>query len=91
MEEPHHGGRGGTYYVLTLQPGDYITGISGKYGTFVDSIQIHTNQRVSRRYGGPGGSADYIYEAPSGWEVAGFCGRAGTYLDAIGVVLRRQS
>jgi len=88
---PHHGGLGGTHYVFALQEGEYITGISGKYGNLVDSIQIHTNRRVSQRFGGPGGSADYIYEAPSGWEVAGFCGRAGTYVDAIGVVLRRQS
>lgn len=87
---PKHGGLGGTHHVFTLQEGEYITGISGKYGTLVDSIQIHTNRRVSRLYGGSGGSADYIYEAPSGWEVAGFCGREGQFIDAIGVVLQKN-
>ena len=88
---PTHGSDDGTQSVFTLQPGEYITGISGKYGRFVDSIQIHTNLRVSPRYGGSGGSAEYIYEAPSGWEIAGFCGRSGDVIDAIGVVLRKQS
>jgi hypothetical protein len=86
-----HGRYTGTKHTFTLQQGEYITGISGRYGTFVDSIIIQTNRRTSPRYGGPGGSAEYIYEAPDGWEIAGFCGRAGTYLDAIGVVLRKRS
>jgi hypothetical protein len=86
-----HGTFKGTMHTFTLQQGEYITGISGKYGRFVDSIQIHTNRRVSPRYGGPGGSAEYIYEAPNGWEVAGFCGRSGDVIDAIGVVLRKHS
>jgi hypothetical protein len=87
-----YGSSEGTKHTFTLQADEYITGISGRYGTFVDSIIIHTNNRMSRSYGGTGGSAEYIYEAPSGYEVAGFCGREGKgegdVIDAIGVVLR---
>jgi hypothetical protein len=87
-----YGSAQGTKHTFTLQADEYIIGISGRYGTFVDSIIIHTNRRMSRSFGGPGGSAEYIYEAPAGYEVAGFCGREGegegAVIDAIGVVLR---
>ena len=87
-----HGKLEGIKHRFYLQQGEYITGISGRYGTFVDSIIIQTNLgRVSSSYGGPGGSAEYIYEVPSGWEIAGFCGRQGDVIDAIGVVLRKHS
>jgi len=85
-----HGGEGGNLEVFTLDKNDYINGISGRYGTFVDSIRFHTNRKISPTYGGSGGKAEYHYEAPEGTEVVGFYGRSGQLLDAIGIVLTRR-
>ena len=85
-----HGGNGGNQNVFTLDEGEYITGISGRYGQYVDSIRIHTNRKTSQLYGGPGGSADYHYEAERGAKIVGFYGRSGNYIDAIGVVVRKK-
>lgn len=85
-----HGGNGGNADTFSLRNGEYITAISGRYGQYVDSIQFHTNLRVSPTYGGSGGDADYYYEAPSGWQIVGFNGRSGAYIDAVGVVLAQQ-
>ena len=40
--------------------------------------------------GGPGGTAEYTYEAPPGFEIVGFYGRSGDLVDAMGVVLRAR-
>jgi hypothetical protein len=89
-EFPAHGGGGGEVRVFLLDEGEYITGISGRCGEFVDSIRIHTNKQTSALYGGTGGPTEYHYEAPQGTEVVGFYGRAAQYVDAIGVVLRKR-
>lgn len=88
---PKHGGEGGTLNIFTLGDNEHIIAISGRYGEFIDSLRIHTDlPRSSPTYGGPGGEADFNYEAPDGTEIAGFYGRAGDLIDAIGVVLRRK-
>jgi hypothetical protein len=84
-----HGGGGGEERVFELEPGEYITAITGRYGNNVDSVVIHTSEgRQSTRFGGSGGLANFSYEAPYGYEIAGFQGRAGRYIDALGVILR---
>ena len=85
-----HGGGGGVRKEFRLEPNEYITEINGRYGEIVDSIQIHTNRKVSPKYGGSGGNKEYRYIAPEGTEVVGFYGRSGTYLDAIGIVFRQH-
>ena len=87
-ETPKHGGNGGSLNVFSLGEGEYITGISGKYGSLVDSIRIHTNKQISQLYGGSGGSSDYSYLVPNRIEIIGFYGRAGDKIDAIGVTTR---
>lgn len=81
-----HGGNGGTPHSFRLEPGEYITALSGRYGHYVDSLQIHTNRRDSEVYGGSGGGFDFRIEAPTGMQIAGLAGRSGIYLDAIGAV-----
>ncbi len=83
---PLHGGRGGRLDVFRLDSGEYITGISGRCGTYIDSLRIHTNRRTSQLFGGRGGSRDFVVEVPSGTQAIGFTGRAGDYLDAVGLV-----
>jgi hypothetical protein len=86
VTSPRHGGSGGGLSVFRLNPGEYIMGLSGRYGDYVDSIQIHTNQRTSPLFGGRGGARDFQIEVPAGNQVVGFTGRAGDYLDAIGMI-----
>lgn len=95
-----HGGDGGEEHELTLRRGEYITAISGRFGTLVDRIVIDTNRREAALAAGanfrpleprtPFG-ADYRYEAPAGYEIAGFLGRSATFVDALGVILRPRS
>ncbi len=92
-----HGGDGGEAHALTLRRGEYITAVSGRFGTLVDSIAIDTNRRERALAAGahfrileprtPFGG-EYRYEAPAGYEIAGFLGRSATFVDALGVILR---
>jgi hypothetical protein len=85
MEGPVHGGTGGNIQTFRLDSDEYIIGISGRCGDFVDSIAIETNKRKSPTFGGPGGDRNYAIAVPEGNQVIGFTGRAGGYLDAVGV------
>jgi hypothetical protein len=82
---PQHGGGGGGLNVFHLDADEYLTGISGRAGSFIDSIRFETNKRTSPIFGGSGGSRDFRIEVPADTQVTGFVGRAGLYLDAIGL------
>jgi hypothetical protein len=88
FESPLHGGTGGTLSVFKLAPDEYITRISGKYGVFIDSLQIVTNKGNVKGWGGTGGAGNYIYTAPPGSRIHGFFGRSGKFLDAVGVIIK---
>jgi hypothetical protein len=81
-----HGGSGGRPGVFRLDSDEYITGISGRYGKYIDSLRIHTNKRTSSVFGGPGGEQDYRIEVPYRSQGIGFIGRSGKYVDAIGLI-----
>jgi len=83
-----NGGNGGQLSVFKLQPGEYITRISGKYGAFVDSLTVYTSKGRQKRWGGTGGNAHYNYVAPPGTKIHGFFGRSGKFVDAIGVIYK---
>jgi len=85
-----HGGNGGSLHRFELIEGEYIVGISGRYGGKIDSLIIHTNKRSSPRYGGKSGYSEYAYFAPPCAEIIGFVGRSGWYLDAIGVIMKNK-
>ena len=80
-----YGGSGGDRRVFRIDSDEYIVGLSGRYGQYIDSLRIHTNKRNSPIYGGRGGSRAYNIEIASGNYAVGFIGRGGTYLDAIGL------
>jgi hypothetical protein len=80
------GGSGGRQNIFRLDSDEYIVGLSGRYGEYIDSIQIHTNKRTSPSYGGRGGSQEYQVGVASGNYAVGFSGRSGKYLDAIGLI-----
>jgi hypothetical protein len=85
LEAPFHGGRGGGSNVFTLEADEYIIALSGRHGTNIDSLQIHTNKRSSPLYGGTGGKQQYRIDVASGYQGIAFAGRAGRYIDAIGL------
>jgi hypothetical protein len=89
VEGQRRGGSGGRQRIFRLDSDEYITGISGRYGTVVYSLQIQTNKKTSPLYGGSGGSDTFRIEVPSGSQVVGFVGRAGQYIDAIGLTHTR--
>jgi predicted flap endonuclease-1-like 5' DNA nuclease len=87
---PKVGAAGGLHHVFYLEDDEYLTGISGRTGWYVDSIQFHTNKRSSHVYGGAGGEQDFAIRIPEGWEIAGLFGREGWYIDALGIIVRER-
>lgn len=85
---PPVGGLGGNHHVFYLDEDEFLIGLSGRCGWYVDSVRFHTNKRVSDLYGGSGGEREYALMAPLGYEIAGLCGRSDWYLDALGARLR---
>ena len=86
-----HGGDGGEEEeTFRLEEGEYIVGLSGKAGTYIESLTIVTNNRKSKTYGGDGGDDAFDLRCPDG-EVGGFCGRSGSGLDQIGFFIRKIS
>jgi hypothetical protein len=88
-EAARHGGEGGRTVIFRLEPDEYIVALSGRCGTYVDSLRIHTNRRTSELIGGRGGERDFRIDVPDGNQATGFMGRAGEYLDAIGLTYIR--
>jgi len=84
-----HGGDGGEEETFLLKEGEYITGLAGKTGDYVESLTILTNMRKSKRFGGEGGDKSYELKSP-GAEVVGFYGRSGDYLDQIGIFVKKK-
>jgi predicted flap endonuclease-1-like 5' DNA nuclease len=68
--------------------GEVLLGISGRSGWYIDSLQLHTSQRVSDVFGGPGGDSDFAFTIPAGHAFAGFGGRADWFIDALGLLAR---
>lgn len=86
LRGPRHGGSGGRQNIFRLDSDEYIVGLSGRCGDFIDSIRLQTNKRTSPVYGGSGGNREFRIDVPSGNQAVGFIGRAGSYVDAIGLI-----
>jgi hypothetical protein len=86
-EYPMHGGDGGRLHEFTLDADEYIIGLSGRSGAWVDQLQIFTNKQSSPVYGCPGGDP-FEYSLGADEEMTGFWGRAGNFVDAIGMIVR---
>jgi predicted flap endonuclease-1-like 5' DNA nuclease len=88
---PKVGAAGGIHHVFYLEEDECLTGISGRSGWYIDSIQFHTSNRSSHVYGGVGGEEDYALRAAEGQEIVGLFGREGWYVDALGIVVREPT
>src|ERR1700722_10591333 len=80
-------GDGGHLDVLSLRPDEWITGVEGMYGKFVNSITVTLNSGRSATFG-RGGEHPYRFAAKRDEAIVGFQGRSSKYLDAIGVAYR---
>jgi hypothetical protein len=90
LEAARHGGDGGRGVSFRLDRDEYIVGIAGRYGQYVDSVRIRTNKRTFPPVGGRGGDKDFRIDVPNDNQVTGFIGRSGEYLDAIGLAYGKK-
>jgi hypothetical protein len=68
-----------------LDSDEYIVGLSGRYDTYIHSLQIHTNKHTSPLFGGSGGTQEYSIEVEIENQGIGFVGSSGRYLNSIGL------
>ena len=89
----NQGGTGVNNYNFVLAKDEYITGISGQFGWYIDCLRIHTNKRVSPLYGGHGGDNSFELSVPEGNQVVGLFGSCDWYLDSLGIItdVRRKT
>lgn len=81
------GGQGGQLNTFSIEPGEYIRSISGKYDDVIHSITITTNNNRRATFGGGGGKQNYYFEAPLNHRIYGITGLMGQYINAIGVLV----
>ena len=86
---PAHGGSGPNTTDIGFASGEYLIGISGEYGKYLDAISFITNQRTWGPYGVPKPNlSPFSYYLAPGQTTIGFCGRAGSYIDALGIIVK---
>jgi hypothetical protein len=85
---PIHGGHGGALHKVVFAPGEKVTEIHGRSGTYVDSLVVITSTGHTYSFGGTGGGEAFHYVVPPNRSITGFCGSSGAYIEAIGVVIR---
>ena len=81
-----HGGDGGHLTPFVLADDEYLTGISGRYTMYIESITLHTNMRDSQRLGGRGGERELEINADTGNQIVGLWCRSDVYIDALGAI-----
>ncbi|KAG8700323.1 hypothetical protein FRC08_004767 [Ceratobasidium sp. 394] len=88
FEGARHGGGGGHHQLFSLETGEYIVKVKGKYGSWIDQLCFITNRgRSSRVYGG-GGGRSFECEAPMGpngahMRLCYIMGKSWKYLDGL--------
>ncbi|KAG3196820.1 hypothetical protein PC128_g7309 [Phytophthora cactorum] len=81
--EPLHAA--GTKHWFILADGEFITRVDIRAMAWIDGLQLHTNLRSSRWYGGTGGSLHALQPA-EGWHVSSFFGSKGdSHVGRLGV------
>lgn len=81
-----HGGDGGHLTPFLLAEDEYLTGITGRYSLYINSITFHTNMRESRRFGGNTGEREFSIKANTNEQIVGLWCRSDMYIDAIGAI-----
>jgi len=75
--------------LVRLKPDEYLVGISGRYGKYLDSITFITTKK-EHSFGGAGGDVEYAYNATPPYlqpaHIIGFLGQSDTKIHAIGCI-----
>ncbi|EGZ23833.1 hypothetical protein PHYSODRAFT_487938, partial [Phytophthora sojae] len=75
----------GDKHWFVLAVGEHITRMDVRAMAWIDGLQLHTNLRSSRWFGGTGGTL-HALQAADGWRVSEFFGtRGGSYVGKLGV------
>jgi hypothetical protein len=70
-----------------LEPGEFLTGVSVEYWSYIDRITFHTNKRAHGPFGGPDGQLKKTLMALPGRAVMGFKGRHWEVVDSIQLMI----
>ena len=84
-----HGRGTHNHTLIPLTKNEYLVGISGRYGSRVDTITFITTDQTHGPYGGEGGEVEFSYNVDPIYpqaQLVGFLGRAGDIIDAIGCI-----
>jgi hypothetical protein len=81
LEMGNHGNP--TLQTLYLQPGEFISDVSGSYSNVLVSLEIRTSLGRSMRVGGNGGTP-FRFANPYGSQIVGFYGGCGGHMHNIG-------
>ncbi len=73
--------------VFTLEAGEFLTGLTVDYWTYLDNIIFHTSKRSYGPFGGAGGRVHKEIRAPAGKGVAGFAGHHWEFVDSIQLLI----
>jgi hypothetical protein len=82
---PQRGASGCHQSSFHLDSDEYVVGLSGRYDTYINSLQIRTNKRTSLLFGGSEGTQEYNIDVEVGNQGVGFVGSSGRYLNSIGL------
>jgi len=86
---PVHGGSGPKTTSIGFSTGEYLTGITGQYGLYLDAVSFITNKKTYGPFGLPkAGLSSFSFNLAPGQTTIGFCGRAGKYIDALGIIVQ---
>ena len=78
---PWYGGDGGNRNQVLFAPGEELSTVNGRSGSYVDQLTFVTN-RNTYSFGGGGGAP---FSLPASNAIGGFFGRFGRYIDQFGL------
>ncbi|CAD7935691.1 unnamed protein product [Amoebophrya sp. A25] len=74
---------------LILEPGEYITQVSGRSGAWLDTITIVTNRGNTMTAGTSAGGNPFVFNAGPNKAITGFYGGFGMFLQNLGVRIQK--
>ncbi len=81
----HGGGGGSPSATLPMMAGEFVSGVDGRSGEYVDQLNL-TSSGGARIGGGGGGGSPYTWGVPGNSVMLGFAGRSGRFLDQVQVI-----
>jgi hypothetical protein len=94
--QTHHGGAAlgiigscvVTTHTVQLEPDEFLRGITGHAGKYIDHVEFVTKKRRIGPWGGNGG-APFALIGPPEYRVKRLFGRSGAFIDALGIIVEK--